>query len=148
MTWKPHATVAAIIEDQDRFLLVEEHADNQVVLNQPAGHLESGESLLEAVIRETREETAMVFEPVALVGVYRWQHPSSDKTFLRFTFYGKQLHRLENAELDPDIIQPVWMSYEEIKQHQPRLRSPLVLQCIEDYRAGYHYPLDILKDII
>ena len=148
MTWKPHATVAAIIEDQGRFLLVEEHADNQTVLNQPAGHLESGESLLDAVIRETREETAVVFEPLALVGVYRWQHPNNHKTFLRFTFHGKQVQILENAELDLDIIQPVWMRYEEIKQQQPRLRSPLVLQCIEDYRAGHHYPLDILKDII
>lgn len=147
MTWKPHFTVAAVIEKGDKFLLVEELIDGQKVFNQPAGHLEPNESFLEAVIRETEEETANVFQPEKLIGLYRWKLESKDRTYIRLSFSGIITKTLENQALDTDIIRTVWLGYDEIIKHKKQLRSPLVLECIDDYRQGKHYPLELLKDL-
>jgi len=147
MTWKPHVTVAAVIEENSKFLLVEELVDGNKVLNQPAGHLEPNESFVNAVIRETEEETATVFEPEFLTGLYRWVFPEKDRTYIRLCFTGKVTHTLENQALDTDIIRTCWLSYEEIIEQKKQLRSPLVLECINDYRMGKRFPLELLKDL-
>jgi 8-oxo-dGTP pyrophosphatase MutT (NUDIX family) len=147
MTWKPHVTVAAVAEKQGRFLLVQEHAAGKRVLNQPAGHLEDGESLLAAVQREVLEETAWQFEPRTIVGIYRWRHPGSGITFVRFTFAGALLTHDSGRSLDPDIEQVVWLSAAEIRRQQDSMRSPLVLSCVDDYLAGKSWPLEILADL-
>jgi ADP-ribose pyrophosphatase YjhB (NUDIX family) len=145
--WKPRVTVAAIIEENGRFLVVEELDAGQRVFNQPAGHLEPGETLTEAVIREVREETARSFIPEALVGLYRWVHPRKGLTFLRATFCGQTGRADSGSELDPDIIDTHWMSREELAARPESLRSPLVLRGIDDYLAGRRYPLSLLIDV-
>ncbi len=147
MTWKPHFTVAAVIEKDGKFLLVEEMVDGKKVLNQPAGHLEPNESIIDAVIRETEEETARVFQPEQLIGLYRWKLAAKDRTYIRLSFSGKIIKTLENQALDADIIRTVWLSYDEIIQQSDQLRSPLVLECVNDYRKGKRYSLDLLKDL-
>ena len=144
MIWKPNVTVAAIIEQDGRFLLVEEHTSHGIRFNQPAGHLEEGESLLTAVAREALEETAYEFEPQHLVGVYRWPAPQSDITYLRFAFAGRTLAHHPERALDEGIIRAVWMTPQEISASQAQHRSPLVLRCVEDYLSGKRYPLDLL----
>ena len=145
--WQPDVTVAAICELDGHFLMVEERAksNQQIVFNQPAGHLEDGESLLQAVIRETLEETCRHFEPTALVGLYRLRTPLN-KTYIRYAFCGEISARDPDHSLDPDIIATHWMSRNEL-QRNPDLRSELVLQCINDYRAGARYPLEILREL-
>ncbi len=144
MIWKPHVTVAAVIERSGRFLLVEERIDGKRVFNQPAGHLERGESLLDAVRREVLEETAHPFEPAALVGVYLYELPEKDRTYLRFCFSG----RVDGAEpgraLDAEIVAVHWLTREEIQKRRDALRSPMVLRCIDDHLAGAALPLDTL----
>ncbi len=147
MTWKPHVTVAAVIEEHGKFLLVEELVDGKKVLNQPAGHLEPNESFLNAVIRETEEETATIFSPEYLVGLYRWILTEKNRTYIRLSFAGKILKTLENQPLDTDIIRTRWLTYEEIIQQKEQLRSPLVLECIDDYRQGKRFPLEFLKEL-
>jgi len=143
MVWKPDVTVAAIIERSGRFLLVEERIRGRLVLNQPAGHLEDGEALLDAVIRETLEETAWQFTPEALLGVYQWRSARGHTT-LRFAFTGS-VHGYDAARpLDPPIVTTHWLAREEIAQRAARLRTPLVLRCVEDYLAGRRLPLDVL----
>jgi 8-oxo-dGTP pyrophosphatase MutT (NUDIX family) len=147
MTWKPHVTVAAVAEMQGRFLLVQECAAGKRVLNQPVGHLEDGESLLAAVRREVLEETAWQFEPRTIVGIYRWRHPETGVTFVRFTFAGTLLGHDSGRSLDPDIEEVVWLSEAELRQQQDSVRSPLVLSCVDDYLAGKSWPLEILADL-
>jgi ADP-ribose pyrophosphatase YjhB (NUDIX family) len=142
--WKPNVTVAAVIEQNDKFLLVEEHTSQGLKFNQPAGHLEACESLLQAVIRETREESAYDFEPEHLVGVYRWHANTSNTTYLRFAYSGHILSHHAEQSLDKGIVRAVWMSVEEIRATVTRHRSPLILQCVEDYLAGKRYPLDLV----
>ena len=146
MVWKPNVTVAAIIEKNGRFLLVEEETTEGVRLNQPAGHLEDGESLIEAVIRETREETAHPFVPGHLVGIYRMPVPEKDLTYLRFAFAGEAGREIENQALDHGIIRTVWLTPEELQATPEKWRSPLVWQCVADYLAGRRYPLSILNE--
>lgn len=148
MIWTPHITVAAVIEDAGRYLLVEEQGGGGVVYNQPAGHIEPGEGLIEAVIRETREETAWGFRPTALVGVYRWVHPDSDTTYLRFCFAGECYDHDPHRQLDTGIIRTWWLSREELDEIAGRLRSPLVTRCIDDYRLGRRYPLELYADVL
>lgn len=144
MIWKPNVTVAAVIEQDGKFLLVEEHTSQGLKFNQPAGHLEANESLLNAVVREAREESAYDFEPQYLVGVYRWHATSSDTTYLRFAYSGRILaHHAEQA-LDKGIMRAAWMTVEEIRATVSRHRSPLILQCVEDYLAGKKYPLELI----
>lgn len=147
MIWTPNVTVAAIVERDGRFLLVEEEADGALVLNQPAGHLDEGESLLEAVVRETLEETAWHFVPEALVGVYRWPHPAKGITYLRFAFAGQLLRHEPQRALDHGIVRVLWLTRAEAARQVHRHRSPQVLRCIDDYLAGERYPLASLKDL-
>ena len=144
MVWKPNVTVAAVIEQDGKFLLVEEHTSLGLSFNQPAGHLEANESLLAAVARETLEESAYEFEPQHLIGIYRWHAPASDTTYLRFAFTGRILTHHPERVLDEGIVRAVWMTPEEIRATQARHRSPLILQCVEDYLAGKRYPLEII----
>jgi 8-oxo-dGTP pyrophosphatase MutT (NUDIX family) len=146
MTWKPHVTVAAVAERQGCFLLVQERDAGKQVINQPAGHLEDGESLLAAVRREVLEETAWQFEPGAIVGIYRWRHPSTGITFLRFTFAGTLHAHDATRRLDADIERVVWLGADGVRQQKDSLRSPLVMRSIDDYLAGRSWPLDILAD--
>ena len=144
MIWKPNATVAAVIEHNGKFLLVEEHTSQGVRFNQPAGHLEANESLPEAVAREVLEESAYSFTPQHLLGIYRWHAPESDTTYLRFAFSGVITGHDAARKLDTGIIRTVWLLPDEIRAMQALHRSPLVLRCIEDYLAGKRYPLDLL----
>ena len=145
--WKPHVVVAAVIERDGKFLLVEEETDFGILFNQPAGHLEEGESLLDAVRREVFEETAHHFEPEALIGVYRWRHPNKrQRTYLRFAFTGRVTGHEPGAALDAGILRALWMSAAEIAALQHRHRSPLILDCIRDYQAGHRYPLALITD--
>ena len=145
--WKPSVTVAAIIERDQRFLLVEEQTAEGIKFNQPAGHLDPGESLVAAAAREALEETAHEFIPGALLGVYLSRYQSSrlneDVTYLRFAFTGS-LGALHDRPLDEGILRTVWMSYQEIMATQDRHRSPLVLKCVEDYLAGQRFPLSVI----
>jgi 8-oxo-dGTP pyrophosphatase MutT (NUDIX family) len=144
MIWKPNVTVAAIIEQDGKFLLVEEHTSQGLKFNQPAGHLEANESLLNAVVREALEESAYDFEPQHLVGVYRWHAATSDTTYLRFAYSGRVLAHHAGQALDDGIVRAVWMSADEIRATVPRHRSPLILRCVEDYLAGKRYPLELV----
>lgn len=144
MIWKPNVTVAAVVERDGKFLLVEEKTSQGIRFNQPAGHLEAGESLLQAVTRETLEESAYTFTPQHLLGIYHWQAPESGTTYLRFSFTGAITGHDPLRPLDKGILQAVWMSPDEIRATQARQRSPLVLRCVEDYLAGKNYPLDLL----
>ncbi|MBU6491860.1 MAG: NUDIX hydrolase [Burkholderiales bacterium] len=145
--WKPHVTVAAVIERDGRFLLVEEQTPDGLQLNQPAGHLESGESLLQAVVRETREETARTFEPEALLGIYqaRGNTPQNQEvTYLRFAFVGRVGDPLAGQALDDGIVRTLWATPEQIRAERARHRSPLLMQCVDDYLRGQRYPLELI----
>jgi 8-oxo-dGTP pyrophosphatase MutT (NUDIX family) len=132
----PDVTVAAVTETDGRFLLVEERINRHLVFNQPAGHVERGETLLAAIVREVHEETAWRFEPQALIGVYSWRNPQNGRSFLRFAFTGTVTAHDPLARLDRGIVATHWLSHAELKEREARLRSPLVMRCIEDYRAG------------
>lgn len=146
--WKPSVTVAAIIEHEGRFLLVEEHTPEGLRLNNPAGHLDPGESPEQAVARETLEETAHGFTPTGLIGVYlsRFQRPATgeDITYLRFAFCGELGAFDPERSLDEGIVRTLWMTPEEARASADRHRSPLVLRCIEDHLAGHRYPLELV----
>jgi 8-oxo-dGTP pyrophosphatase MutT (NUDIX family) len=142
--WKPSVTVAAVIEGDGRFLFVEENIDGRRVLNQPAGHLDPGETLIGACAREVMEETAHRFEPRALVGIYRWHFAPKDVTFLRFCFCGSVLGT-ENRPLDKEIVRLLWLGPEELRERASEHRSPLVQQCVDDFLAGRRFPLDVLS---
>jgi ADP-ribose pyrophosphatase YjhB (NUDIX family) len=144
MVWKPNVTVAAIVEQDGKFLLVEEEAGGEIVLNQPAGHWERNESLQQGASREALEETGYHFAPTALVGIYRWPHPKKEITYLRFAFAGHITGHDAERKLDEGIIRAVWLTPAEIQRDLARHRSPLVLRCIEDYLAGRRYPLELL----
>ena len=144
MVWKPHVTVAAVVYRDGKFLLVEEETDAGLAFNQPAGHLEEDEPLVDAVVREALEETAYHFKPTHLVGIYNWKHPSKDVTYLRFAFAGELRGYEADRPLDDGIVGARWLTLDEVKATQERHRSPLILRCIEDLVAGKRYPLDLL----
>ena len=144
MTWKPHVTVAAIVEHQQRFLLVEENIDGNRVFNQPAGHLEEGEDLIQAIQREMLEETARIFHAEALVGVYLYELAEKRRSYLRFCFCGQAGEILPGHSLDKEIVATHWLTLGEITERQARLRSPMVLGCIQDYLDGRRIPLETL----
>ncbi len=148
MVWKPDVTVAAVVEREGRFLLVEEHVGQRLVINQPAGHLEANESLLEAGIRETLEETAWHFVPDAVSGIYLWPHPERNITFLRVAFAGQVTQHFPERRLDHGIRRTLWLTRNEIVQRSAQLRSPLVLRCIDDYLSGKRYPLEMLTHLV
>jgi len=146
MIWTPRVTVAAVIEQNNKFLFVEELINGERVLNQPAGHLEAGEALQEAVIREVWEETAREFNPSALVGIYLWPMSGSDRSYLRFCFAGTASERNPAQKLDEDILDTCWLDYATLQAHS-RLRSPMVLQCVQDYQTKPRVSLDLLRDV-
>ncbi len=147
MIWKPNVVVAAVVEHDGKFLFVEETADGSLVLNQPAGHLDEGESLLNAVIRETLEETAWHVEPQALLGVYRWVHPNKGLTYMRFAFTARALRHEPERRLDDGILRAVWLTPAEIRAQRARHRSPLIERCLDDFLSGQRYSLELLKDL-
>ncbi len=150
--WKPSVTVAAIIERDGKFLLVEEHTPEGLKLNNPAGHLDPGESLVDGCARETLEETAHVFSPRALVGIYmsRFQRSPDDVakfediTYLRFAFCGELGEVQAGRPLDTGIVRTLWLTADEIRASAARHRSPLLVRCMEDYLAGQRYPLALI----
>ena len=142
--WKPNTTVAAIIERDGRFLMVREQTDDGARLNQPAGHLEYGETLLQAVVREAREETAHAFTPRALVGIYLADKTGSDITYLRFAFCGDAGAHDPTQRLDDGILAAEWLSADEIMASADLWRSPLVGRCLQDYLAGQRASLDLI----
>lgn len=148
MVWKPHVTVAAVIEQDQRFLLVEEHTTNGIEFNQPAGHLEENETLLAAVKREVLEETAWQFEPQRVVSVQLWRKDAHSTTFLRICFSGRCHSYNPALPLDEGIIAAHWLTLAEIEAHQQRLRSPLVMGCIQQYLDGHRYPLSLIKSLM
>ncbi|QQD21436.1 NUDIX hydrolase [Venatoribacter cucullus] len=144
--WTPHATVATVVEHNGRFLMVEELAHGSTpVLNQPAGHIEANESIVDAARRETLEETGWEVEPVALVGLYTYTAPANGVTYHRYCLQARAIRQIANATLDDGIIGPRWMTLAELEQ-STQLRSPMVLTCVKDYMAGKRFPLDIIVE--
>jgi 8-oxo-dGTP pyrophosphatase MutT (NUDIX family) len=143
----PAATVAAVIERAGRFLMVIEQCEDGLRINQPAGHLEPGESLVDACVRETLEETAHPFVPEALVGIYLWRSgpPPAGRAYLRFAFTGSAGAAIAGRALDEGIVEAVWMSVDELAHRRAEHRSPLVMQCIDDYLRGRRYPIELLS---
>jgi ADP-ribose pyrophosphatase YjhB (NUDIX family) len=139
-------TVAAVIETDDRYLVVEEMAEGHRVFNQPAGHLEPGERLVEAVVREVLEEAGAHFVPEHVIGLYRWVNPRNQETHLRVAFGGQLDGSEPGRTLDEPIIAPHWLTYDELVARRANLRSPLVMGCIDDHRRGHRYPLELLRD--
>jgi len=152
MIWKPDVTVAAVVEREGRFLVVEERVRSRLVINQPAGHLEKSESLVEAVVREALEETAWHFVPQAVVGIYLWNQAVRSaegpaRTFLRVAFHGTVTHQEGGRTLDTGIERALWLSREQLVAQSSRLRSPLVMRCVDDYLAGCRFPLEVLSHL-
>jgi ADP-ribose pyrophosphatase YjhB (NUDIX family) len=145
MQWKPNVTVAAIVMQDDRFLLVEENIDNHIVFNQPAGHLEKNESLIQAIKREVLEETALEFVPESIIGIYLYPSKFAEITYLRICFSGRCAKQHIERQLDDGILRVVWFRRDEIKTHEERMRSPLVIRCIDDFLSGKSYPLELLN---
>ncbi|WP_374443303.1 NUDIX hydrolase [Pseudomonas panipatensis] len=146
MRWQPHITVATIVEDQGRFLLVEELSAGKAVLNQPAGHLEANESLLEAAVRETLEETGWEVELTAVTGIYLYTAPSNGVTYQRVCFAARPLRHRPELPLDQGIIGPRWLTRTELEACPERWRSHLVARCIDDYLGGERFPLNLIRD--
>jgi 8-oxo-dGTP pyrophosphatase MutT (NUDIX family) len=144
---RPAATVATVVCRDDAFLLVEETTRAGLRLNQPAGHLEAGESIVAAAERETLEETGYRVTPTALVGIYRWQSPDTGAAFVRFTYAADVVGHDPARPLDDGIVRALWLPYAEIVAQAARHRSPLVLRCIDDFRSGRRWPLDHVTEV-
>ena len=145
---RPAVTVAAIVERGGAFLLVRERTRSGLKLNQPAGHLEPGESPAAGAARETLEEAAWRVEATALVGVYRWEAPDNGATFVRFAYAATPLAAIPGRALDEGIVEALWLPYDEIAARRDEHRSPLVMRCIDDYRAGRRWPLDLVQEVV
>lgn len=144
---RPVATVATVVVRDDNFLFVEETTRVGVRLNQPAGHVEAGESLVDAAVRETLEETGYRVRPTALIGIYRWQAPLTGPTFIRFAFAADVVAHEPLLPLDEGILRVLWLTYDEAVTERQRHRSPLVLRCIDDFRSGRRHPLDLIAEV-
>ena len=142
----PHITVATVVEKDGRFLFVKEHAEKRIVLNQPAGHLEMDESLIQAAIRETLEETGWDIEISYLLGIHLYTAPSNNVTYQRICFAGRALQQRPNYTLDQGIIGPVWLTRDELLEQHELWRSPMVLRSVDDYLSGTRFSLDIFKN--
>ena len=147
MIWTPRVTVAAVIEREGRFLIVEERNDERIVLNQPAGHLEEGEDLPGAVRREALEETGWHFDPESVVGIYLYRSAHPARTYLRVCFCGRITGHDAGRALDPDIVRVTWLSRAELSARERELRSPMVLRAIDDYLGGARYPLALISTV-
>ncbi len=141
--WHAHVTVATVVESDGRFLMVQEHAEGRIVINQPAGHLDPNESLIAAAERETREETGWQVEIKGLIGASLFE-AANGVTYYRTSFFAEPITEIQGAELDRDIIQALWLSREELLARKSELRSELVLATIDQYLAGHRYPLNLL----
>ncbi|MEE4749450.1 NUDIX hydrolase [Pseudomonas alliivorans] len=146
MDWQAHVTVATIVEDQGRFLVVEEIKGGRKVLNQPAGHLDPNESLQRAAVRETLEETGWDVELTSVVGIYLYTAPSNGVTYQRICFAAKALRHHPDYTLDDGIVRPIWLTRDQLLGEQDRWRSELVLRCVDDYLNGERFSLDLLRD--
>ncbi|NNE36669.1 MAG: NUDIX hydrolase [Gammaproteobacteria bacterium] len=145
MEWRPHITVAAVIKKAGKYLFVEEKINDKIVINQPAGHLEKNESLVDAVKREVLEETGGIFMPAGLVGIYNYPNYAEDITYIRFCFHGDCGTFIKNPQLDEVIIRTLWLAKDELDSQSSKLRSHIVRKCINDYESGAAMPLNILK---
>lgn len=146
MVWSPHVTVASVIEKNGRFLLVQEKDESgKNVFNQPAGHLEPNETLLECAIRESLEETGWIVEPIAALSVRLYTSAANNITYLRTNVICKAIEQKQNYQLDTAILSTHWLSPMEIKKFSSSLRSPLVLEAVDDYLSGTSYPLSVLQ---
>lgn len=146
--WRPDVTVATIVPRDGRFLIVEETVRDELVLNQPAGHLEAGESLLDAAVRETLEETGWSVELTDLIGAYQWCAPDGQKQFLRFTFAATAATYDAARPLDAGIVRALWLTRDEIAAQRARLRSPMVLGNVDDWLAGVRFPLRAVQSLL
>ncbi|MFZ5722869.1 MAG: NUDIX hydrolase [Pseudomonadota bacterium] len=142
----PHITVATVVERDGRYLLVEESPHGEPVYNQPAGHVEGGESLVDGACREALEETGWRVRPTHLLGLYVWTSPKNGATYYRVAFAGELLEKVEGYAIDKDIDAVHWLTLEEIRARHAQLRSPLVLRCVEDHAAGRRFPLELIFD--
>lgn len=148
MSTKPiHLTVATIVEKEGKFLFVEENVGGALVINQPAGHVENGESITAAAIRETFEETGWQVEPTSLISFYRWTNPVHGESYFRASFAANALEHNAEHVLDSGILRTLWLSFDELQSQAERTRSPLVIRCVQDYLNNISFPLDILVDI-
>jgi 8-oxo-dGTP pyrophosphatase MutT (NUDIX family) len=145
MTWRPDLTVAVVVQRDERFLIVEERIQGALVLNQPAGHVEDGESLLEAAVRETLEETAWHVVPRHLLGLYLWRNPANGHSILRVAVAGDVASHATGRRLDHGIVAAHWMTRAALLDGPVRLRSPLVMRCIDDFLAGRRHDLAALN---
>jgi len=145
--WRPDVTVATIVPRDGKFLLVEEMVQGRLVLNQPAGHLESNESVHDAACRETLEETGWTIELTGFVAVYQWSNAAGNAHFVRFTFVGKPVTHDSARPLDSGIVRACWLSRDEIATRTAELRSPMVLRGVDDFMTGRHLPLDTVVAI-
>jgi 8-oxo-dGTP pyrophosphatase MutT (NUDIX family) len=145
--WQPDVTVATVVVSDGRLLMVEEAVAGKRVLNQPAGHLEPDESLVEAALRETREETGWDVRLTAFVGAYQWKAPESGRHYLRFAFAAEPVSHDPGRPLDEGIIQALWLAPAELRAQSERHRSPLVWQVVADFLAGRRFPLDLLQHL-
>lgn len=143
----PELTVAAVIERNGRFMLVEEHVSGRLVLNQPAGHVEPGETLAAAVVREALEETAWSFAPEAIIGVYLWGREGGHNPFLRVAFAGRCISHDSRRKLDDGIERVLWLSRSDLLARTAQLRSPMVMRAVDDYERGIRYPIDRFQDL-
>lgn len=146
--WRPHVTVACIVASGDRYLMVEEDVNGRVAYNQPAGHLDDGESLLQAAVRETREETGWMVEPTHLVGVHQWRSDEHGDMIVRFSFAARPLSHDPQQPLDVGIRKALWMTRHEITELGEQLRSPLILMSIDDWLAGQRLPLSAVTSLL
>jgi 8-oxo-dGTP pyrophosphatase MutT (NUDIX family) len=145
MTWRPDLAAAAIVQRDNRFLIVEERIHGALVLNQPAGHVDDGESIIDAVVRETLEETAWHFKPRALLGIYLWRNPDNGHSILRVAITGEVTSHEPHRQLDVPVVAAHWMEREALLAQSAKLRSPLVMRCIDDYLAGRRHDLSALN---
>jgi len=147
MIWTPHLVVSAVIEHEGKFLMVEEQRDGHTVYNQPAGHVENQEAIQDAVIREVKEETAWDFAPEYIVGCYKWRKQNTDTTYIRLCFAGKASNHDPEQALDDGILSANWIPYDDIiSMDAQRMRSPMVRQCIDDYRRKIKYPMELITE--
>jgi 8-oxo-dGTP pyrophosphatase MutT (NUDIX family) len=142
--WYAHVTVATVVEKDGRFLVVEERIDGDLLINQPAGHLEPGENLVQAAVRETLEETGWRVKIEGLLGIALYTAPGNGITYHRTTFTASALTQEADRDLDEGVERALWLNYEELQARSGKMRSPLVLAAIEQYRGGHHYPLDLI----
>lgn len=142
--WTPHKTVATVVEKDGHFLIVEESVEGKVVYNQPAGHLEQGESLFDGAIRETLEETAWLVTLTGFLGLYQYTAESNHICYVRSCFIATPRQHYPDKPLDTGVLRAVWMTRADLLKRQEQMRSPIVLKVIDDYLAGRHYPLDLV----